>query len=218
MTRELHVGEFQFDFGGAMRYVLFLLIFLAMTQACYSQVPEKPSRRYGMAGGFNYFPALYFPTPSRNFNSVLYGYHLGVFFQREKLNYRTGINVNHFIRKSSIKINEYSIGYELGVEKPLLAQRRRWIFNVGLSLYGGLWITTSVLQLGTVKNLCREWGVGPVVMVGWKVDPRLTVLTEFSGSIGNYYKSGFGGPVYERGDPGYMIWKFLGIGIRYYIN
>lgn len=184
-----------------------------------SRIPPwlKPSRS-GVSIAMNYFPAFYLPTETKSWNSVLYGYHLGAFSEQRYVRLRLGFNLNYFTKKSSAKIQEYTLGIELGLEKDLVTPTRKWLVAFGINFYRGRWWTFSYFSpTYSEKVISNEWGVGPILMIGRKCGENLIITTETSVSIGQYYKTINGG-IFERGNPAYQLWKLFGIGIRYYIN
>ena len=197
--------------------IIIILIILFGITDCFAQVDEPVKPRYGIAAGFNYFPAVYFPTRYKAINNVFYGYHVGGYAEFRHINLRTGLNINYYVvkRYGTSRIQHYTFGIEIGVEKPLLAKKRKWLINPGINFYSGTWWTLSYFSpTNSYKTITKDWEIGPTLLVGRKINDRWTITTESSVGWGVYTRSS-NGVVFERQFPSVFVWKFLGIGIRY---
>ena len=184
----------------------------------YGQRTDTVAHRQGILIGFNQFPGYYVPWETHNINEVPWGYNCGYFREGNKLNIRCGVNGNIYKRKGSPKANEFDIGLEVGAEVRLLSCKRKWICNAGLIVYQGWhWSYVTVSPINSSVYLRNEWGLGPDLLVGRRIKNRWILTTEYSISLGTAIYSR-NGQRYDEKIPAYELWKWFGIGCRYYLN
>lgn len=192
---------------------ILIAVFIGCSLCTNAQTDSANKIQHGISFGLNQIPLNYFEAfNGNNFNAVYFGWHAGYFLEREKLNYRGGLNFNFFRNGWGNSIHQ-DIGIEFGVEAPLLNPSRKWIINPGLLM--------NVAGLRTHysdRTYFDLWLMaGPNLCFGRKIGERWSITSETSLGIGYVY--------YSNGDemvwyPEYQLhwWKFVGIGARYYFN
>lgn len=203
-----------------MRIFIFACMMLVnwTTTSLGAHSMDTSESRRGLMFGFNQFPGYYIPWDSHNINEVPFGYNFGFFKEGRRINYRIGINGNGYRRKSPVRIMEYHCGFEVGAEFRILSSKRKWAVNIGLLLYKGwAWSYHYNSPTNSVKYLLDNWGVGPDLLIGRRVNNKWIITTEYSFSVGSaIYKSN--GVQYDEKKPATHAWKWFGIGCRYYFN
>lgn len=198
--------------------VLFIVTICSSFCALAQEADNVPYRGgLTIACGLNQFPYLYFPTTYRNANNVLYGYSFELITSKRKALFRFGISTNYYREKAALgtKVTDYSCGFSLGIEKPLLSQKRRWLINVGLLGYYGFWNSIGVYSpTHSEKIITKTWSVAPSLVIGWKLNSRLTLATELSVGFGGYSKM-MNGATFEKVFPSAHIWRMMGITLRF---
>jgi hypothetical protein len=201
-----------------MRVLIVFLLVVSYSCAIAQQV-DTVQTRIGLMLGFNHFPGFYVPWETHYINEVPYGYNIGFFKEgKRRFNFRAGVNTNIYRRKSSVRVMEYYLGLESGVEFCLLARKRNWILNFGVMAYKGwAWSYHYNSPTSSVRYLIDEWEVGPDLLLGYKMNQRWVATFESSVAIGGaVYKRN--GTQYGSKFPALNWWKFLGFGIRYYLR
>ncbi len=203
-----------------MKRTLVTLVFISIYSSLFAQgrVIDTTQGRAGLMLGFNQFPGYYIPWETHRINEVGYGYNFGYFFKGSKFNLRAGVNGNIF-RSTSLNYKmEYTFGYEVGLELPLLSSKRKWLVTPGVLFYQGWWLTRRfVSSTNSSTHLFKILGVGPNLMIGHRIGDRWIICSETSISIGaaSYETNGV---TYLREKPTLFWWKFIGMGVRYYLN
>lgn len=188
--------------------LFFLAIFIVLHGNAGQILPEK--FKFALTGGTNNFPLIY---------GGPYGLNLGSFLTSGKWIYRVGLNGNlystsHFRFSPPPKYRYFGLGIEVGVEKPLLSESRKWLINPAVMFYWGEWTEQGFLSTGNIRNTTTNVGVGPLLLIGRRINASWTVNVETSASIGKYVRRGEGG-TYESVSPDYRVWKLFGLGVRY---
>lgn len=192
-----------------MRKSIVFLFAIILTTTGYSReiLPEK--YKMGLAAGTNMFP-LFYGGP--------YGLNLGGFITTGKWIYRIGVNgnlysTNNFRFSPPPKYKYYGIGVELGVEKPLLSDSSKWLINPAILIYYGRWTELGYLTSGNIRNTTTNIGIGPLLLIGRRINAAWTVQLETSVSFGKSMREGDG--IDETVYPEYHFWKLFGLGVRY---
>lgn|GEM_PF-1763157 len=165
-------------------------------------------RKRGVSFGFNWFPAAYLPLLGGELNQVYFGYHIGYFHELEKITLRGGVNFNAWGRKDIPYARINQVGLEIGIEKQLLKQERKWQLNVGANFYAGeLW------QIKPIFRRDDQWlMLGPNVLFGREIGAHWVIQSETSIGFG-YSRYSFNTYGYDHWE--FYQWKFFSLGARY---